>query len=240
VLNKGGGGLSNYASLQLLLDEHMEAARERIIYVITAYMDAHGMMPCGRESAERTVAFAYTPDGWAVFDDDADRLDIPSLDGIGRCLTMKLRTKAIGVMGLGENRMLRLYHDGRLLDTYITSTGVFGKVFCKIGCRGHAIRWRIVLREQHTIKELSAAFLQGQKEPALGFKQLRQLLCLGDTAAYGFASIEDAGLQGVVTLYFCATNHVRQHWLSRLMKPACAARTLTGLLFRRARCRQWQ
>ena len=116
--------MAGYANLQLILGSRTEAARERIMYVITAYMDAQGLMPCGRDSAERTVRFARGEDGvWAVFDDEADRMDIRALDGLGRCLTGKLHAKAVGMMGTERGRMLRLYVDGRLRDTYLPFPG---------------------------------------------------------------------------------------------------------------------
>lgn len=232
--------MSSYASLQLMLDERVEAARERIIYVITAHMDSLGYMPCGRESAERTVSFADCEGGWAIFDDCADRLDINALDGLGRCLTGKMHTHAIGVMGAGNGRMLRLFYNGRLLDTYITSPKAFGRGSGGFGCRGHAIRWRGVLREGATIKELSAAFQCGQQEPSGGFEKIRGLLTLGDSAGYGFASIEDANLSGVITLYFCAANRVRQRLVDRLLKPSRSVGTTVGAFIRRLRCGQWR
>lgn len=232
--------MSSYASLQLILDEKVEAARERIIYVITAHMDSLGYMPCGRESAERTVSFTNNADGWAIFDDCADRLDINALDGLGRCLTGKMRTHAIGVMGAEKGRMLRLYDNGRLLDSYITLPKAFGRGSGSFGCHGHAIRWRSVLRGGATIKELSAAFQVGQREQAEGFDRIRGLLTIGDCAAYGFASIEYANLSGVVTLYFCAANRVRQRLVDRLFKPSRSLGTIVGAFIRRFRCGQWR
>lgn len=223
-----------------MLDERVEAARERIIYVITAHMDSLGDIPCGRESAERTVSFAPCEGGWVIFDDCADRLNIGALDGLGRCLTGKMHTRAIGVMGADRGRMLRLFDSGRLRDTYLTSPKVFGKGAGSFGCRGHALRWRNVLREGATVKELAAAFQRGQREPSEGFEQIRGLLSLGDTCGYGFASIEYAGLPGVITLYFCAANRVRQRLVDRLFKPSRSVGTIVGAFIRRLRCGRWR
>ena len=232
--------MSNYASLKLILDERVEAARERIIYCVTAHMDAQGMMPCGRESAERTVAMAHIDGGWALFDDCADRLNIHYLDGLGLCLTAKLHTRAVGVMGAGEGRMLRYYTDGHIMDTYITSPQAFGRTSKYKGCKGHAILWRGMLCEGGTIKELSAAFQKGQREQAEGFAEIRRLLSLGETAGYGFASMEDSGLQGVITMYFCAANHVRQRWFDRFLKPNQTKKAVASSIFRYPRCKQWR
>lgn len=229
--------MSGFASLQLSLDERVEAARERIIYVVTAYMDSLGMMPCGRESAERTVSFAHIPSGWMIYDDCADRMDIQALDGLGRCLTRKLRTHAIGVMGAETGKMLRLYFDGRLFDTYITSPKAFGRGGGYFRCQGHAIRWKGILREGATIKELSSAFLQGQQQKD-GFDKLCCLLSLDDCAKFGFASIEDAKLP-VITLYFCAANRVRQRLGNTPLKLPRIVGTVFGTLFRRPRCVRW-
>ena len=48
----------SYACLQLRTEEKAEAARERIIGAVTAAMERQGLIPCDKESAERTVAFA--------------------------------------------------------------------------------------------------------------------------------------------------------------------------------------
>ena len=152
--------MAGYANLQLILGSRTEAARERIMYVITAYMDAQGLMPCGRDSAERTVRFARGEDGvWAVFDDEADRMDIRALDGLGRCLTGKLHAKAVGMMGTERGRMLRR---------------------------------------------------------------------------------EEEAPPGLVTLYFCTANRVRQRLIDRLIHPAARTAANAGALIRPPRCRLWQ
>lgn len=229
--------MGNYASLQLLLDDRVEAARERIIYIITAHMDMMGFIPCGRESAERTVAFVRTDGGWAVFDDCADRLDIRALDGFGCCLTGKLRTRAVGVMGSGDGHMLRLYHDGRLCDTYISSPQAFRFASGRLRSRGRAMRWRALLHGGGDIRALSGAFERAQKEPSAGFEELCRLLALGKTATFGYASLDDARLEGVVTLFFCAANRIKQRWFDHLLRPARCTGAIVGALFRR-RCRQ--
>lgn len=232
--------MAGYANLQLILGSRTEAARERIIYVITAYMDAQGLMPCGRDSAERTVRFARGEDGvWAVFDDEADRMDIRALDGLGRCLTGKLHAKAVGMMGTERDRMLRLYVDGRLRDTYLpfpgenpSGKGGFGR-FC---CRGRAVRWRPVLREGRTVRELADVFARGDRNLA----DLRELLVIGSSAGYGFSSLEEEAPPGLVTLYFCTANRVRQRLIDRLIHPAARTAANVGALIRPPRCRLWQ
>ena len=125
---KGGDTLPDYASLQVLDNQDRETARDRLIYAVTAYMDAQGYINCRRESAERTVAFAPTEKGWAVFDDCADRLDVTALNGLGRCLSGKLRDRVVGVMCSGSELMLCLYGEGLVKDTYITSRRFSGQV----------------------------------------------------------------------------------------------------------------
>ena len=39
---KGGDTLPDYASLQVLDNQDRETARDRLIYAVTAYMDAQG------------------------------------------------------------------------------------------------------------------------------------------------------------------------------------------------------
>lgn len=246
-----------FANLQLNMGARTDAALEKLLYVITAYMDAQGLMPCGRESAERTVRLGREGDGpWVVFDDCADRLDIHALDGLGRCLTGKLRISAVGVMGEGDGRMLRLYVDGRLWDTYLQASsahprnaggkqgdppalprsgGVLG--------RTRAIRWKPVLRPGHTVRELSEAFCAPPAPGDGGLSRLRELLWLGVSAEYGFASVgEDGGpfFPGMVTMYFCTANRVRQRLFDRLFNPASRAAANMGALIRPARCRMWK
>lgn len=120
--------MPDYASLQVLDNQDRETARDRLIYAVTAYMDAQGYINCRRESAERTVAFAPTEKGWAVFDDCADRLDVTALNGLGRCLSGKLRDRVVGVMCSGSELMLCLYGEGLVKDTYITSRRFSGQV----------------------------------------------------------------------------------------------------------------
>ena len=245
--------MASFANIQLHLGARTEAAQEKILYVITAYMDAQGLMPCGRESAERTVRVGREGDGlWAVFDDCADRLDIRALDGLGRCLTGKLRAGAVGVAGQGEGRMLRLYVDGRLWDTYVRSPSAFsseilGKGWNSsgsssrllLGRRSRAIRWKPVLRPGHTVRELSDAFCSGRE----GLEDLQELLLLGSSAGAGFASVEEGGgvfFPGTVTLYFCTANRVRQRLFDRLLNPASRPAANLGALMRPSRYRMWK
>ena len=210
--------MKEYASLQLLLDQGFEAAQERIIYLVTAYMDAQGYVPCRKESAEHTVAFVRTGNGWALFDDCADRNELKAFYDLSRCLTLKLCTRAIGVVGCRNGFSLRLYSDGVLKDVFCTppKTRLFPPG--RLSCPGHAIRWRSVMRENSTIRELSSAFLKARKHPDEGFELLKKILLLDDTAGYGFSSIEDAGLEGVVNLYFHASNRLRQRWFERFLR----------------------
>jgi hypothetical protein len=217
IFRKGMVRMREYASLQLLLDEDFEAAQERIIYLVTAYMDACGYVPCGRESAEHTFAFAHIKRGWVIFDDCADRLELNAFHGLCRCLTLRLSTNAVGVVGFRDGYMLRLYSEGALKDTFSTSPKKPRIPMGSLNWPGRAIRWRSVMREGVSTKELSSAFLAARRKPEEGFEMLKKLLILDDSAGYGFSSIEDAGLEGVVTLYFHAANRLRQHWLDRLL-----------------------
>ena len=241
--------MGGYANLQLKLDDRIEAAHERVVYAVTAYMDAQGMMPCGRDSAERTVCFARISGGFAVYDDCADRLDISALDGLARALTGKLRTTAVGVMASGREPeptqyMLRLYHDGRLRDDRITAPGVFGQkadgLFRRLCCRGKTVLWRPFLREGRTVRELSAVFLRVQRGETVDFHEVSGVLNLGFTAKFGFASLEDSGLKGTGTLYFCAANRVRQRWFDRFLRPARRTATTLGAMIRPPRCKDWR
>lgn len=239
-LAKGGGALPDYASLQILDTQDRETARDRLIYAVTAYMDAQGYINCQRESAERTVAFAPTEKGWAVFDDCADRLDVTALNGLGRCLSGKLRDRVVGVMCSGNELMLCLYGEGMVKDTYITSRRFPGQLPLSIWARshGHALRWRALLAEGHTIKELADIFTQGQLAGREIYAQLRLALALDESAGYGFASLEDAGLPGVVILHFRASNVVRQSLWDKLMHPARRAATSAGALLGRQTVRR--
>ena len=116
-----------YACLQLHIAAGTELPRERILYAVTSYMDRMGMIPCGQENATRTICFAPSEAGWSVYDDCADRLDIPSIDGLGRCLTGKIDCRAVGILASKEGLMLRLYGGGRLRDAYVTSCRAFGR-----------------------------------------------------------------------------------------------------------------
>ncbi len=237
---KGGDTLPDYASLQVLDNQDRETARDRLIYAVTAYMDAQGYINCRRESAERTVAFAPTEKGWAVFDDCADRLDVTALNGLGRCLSGKLRDRVVGVMCSGSELMLCLYGEGLVKDTYITSRRFSGQVPLSVWVRshGHAFRWRSLLAEGHTIKELADIFTQGQLAGRAIYAQLRLALGLDESAGYGLASLEDAGLPGVVTLYFRASNMVRQGLWEKIAHPAQQAVTSIGALLDRQNIRR--
>lgn len=228
--------VADYACLQLALDKEPEAAKERVIYAVTSYMDTLGLIPCGRESTERTVCFVRTATGYAVFDDCADRLDLNALDGLGRTLTQKLHTRAVGVMASGGGLMLRLYSEGWLRDVYITSRQAFRRgqgMPGHLSYRSHAMRWRSQLDKAYTTKELADAFIRGQAGGRAVFSELRGMLRLDKTADFGFKSIEDAGLQGVITLYFCPSNVVKQRLVDRLFHPVRHAVTSIGAFFHR-------
>lgn len=236
--------MRDYASLQLLLDEQGEGVRERLIYGITAHMDSIGCMPCGRESAERVVRFARVSGGWAVFDDCADRLDVGALSGLACCLSRFLHTRAVGIMGSRGGLLMRLYQDGRLKDTFVSSSRMlpprrsFKRFFRKdIACGKHALYWRPLLCNSSVaaLRELTDAFAGARQDPAEGFDPLRRLLGLDESAAYGFASVDDSPLQDVITLYFCAANHVRQRWFDRVLRLPARCGSATGVLFRRQR-----
>ena len=112
-----------YACLQLHIAAGTELPRERILYAVTSYMDRMGMIPCGQENATRTICFAPSEAGWSVYDDCADRLDIPSIDGLGRCLTGKIDCRAVGILASKEGLMLRLYGGGPMSPPAAPSAG---------------------------------------------------------------------------------------------------------------------
>lgn len=209
-----------FANLQLMLDKNTEMAQERLLYSITAYMERQGMIPCRKESAERTVAFVPTAVGWAIYDDCADRLDMAALDGLGRALTAKLHTRAVGVMAARTGHMLRLYADGRLWDTYLTSRQEFAReAGWGIPCRAHAIRWRAQLVKTARVRDLADVFARGQQQKETVFPALCGLLGLPEAASYGFASLDEAKPDGQITLYFCSSTTIRQPLWERLFKP---------------------
>lgn len=217
--------IREYACLQLVPRSKMELPQERLLYAITAHMDRRGLVACGRESALRTVRFAATSHGWAVYDDCADRMDMGALDGLGRCLTRKMDAQAVGVVCSGEHLMLRLYRNGRLLDVFATSRRVFHRQLnlnAWISCRRHALRWRCCLTEGQTTAELAAAFNQANRQGRAAFSVLQPLLCPDPSAGFGFASLDNSSLTGLITLYFCPGNVVRQSFLYRLLHPAPA------------------
>lgn len=225
--------MRDYACLQLCGGLGGDAAQERLIYAITAYMDSRGLVSCRREGAERIVCIAPTAKGWAVFDDCIDRLDLHELNGMGRFLTGKLRGRGVGVMCSGQGLLLSLYADGRLRDTYITSKRQFsGTVSLPVWvtCRGHALQWRAQLAEGTSLKALADLFAQGERGGRTVFSQLRLALDLDESAGYGFSCLEDAKPQGLITLYFCPSNVVKQNLLDRIFHPARQAATSLGAL----------
>ena len=224
----------SYASLQLSLEAGLEAAQERIIYAVTACMDRQGMIPCDKGNAERTVAFVRTEKGWAVFDDCADRLDIAALDQLGKGLTHGLHSRAVGVMRSAGGTMLKLYGEGRVRDTYMSPAAAFGKRRgCWLRCRGHALRWRLHLAPGCSLKELTALFIRGETDEQGIFEEICGALDLDESAEYGFASLEDAGLQGVVRLYFRASNLIKQRLWDKPWKLARYMGSTVGVFFHR-------
>ena len=216
-----------YACLQLHIAAGTELPRERILYAVTSYMDRMGMIPCGQENATRTICFAPSEAGWSVYDDCADRLDIPSIDGLGRCLTGKIDCRAVGILASKEGLMLSLYGGGRLRDAYVTSCRAFGRkhrfpgrLFCRGRCRGHALRWRACLPAGRSVAELADLFEKGESEGRAVFPRLMPVLGLDKSAAFGFASVEEAGIDGVVWLYFRPGNVIHQGLLARMLHPA--------------------
>lgn len=204
----------SYANLQLMLPPQTEAAAEKIYFALCTYMDAQGFIPCRKESAERTLAFVRGETSWALFDDCADRLDINALDGLGRSLSRKLHVRVVGVMGNGRTRTLRLYTEGFLRDIYITSDKAAGLFRRRAG---HALRWYAQLADGHTTRELADAFSRGTRGADV-FPELQQLLGLDYTASFGFSSLEEVNPKGIVYMYFCAANRVRQRLLDRLWR----------------------
>lgn len=122
--------------------------------------------------------------------------------------------------------MLRLYGGGRLRDTYVTSCRAFGRkrlfarLFCRGRCRGHALRWRACLPSGRSVGELAGLFEKGESEGRGVFPQLMPVLGLDESAAFGFASVEEAGLDGVVWLHFRPGNVIHQGLLARMLHPA--------------------
>lgn len=115
---------------------------------------------------------------------------------------------------------------GRLRDTYITSRAAFGRkrrlcgrLFRRGRCRGHALRWRSCLSPGCTVAELAALFERGETEGRAVFPLLMPVLGLDETTAYGFASLEEAGPEGLVRLYFRPGNVIHQGFLARLLHP---------------------
>lgn len=204
----------SYANLQLMLPPQTEAAAEKIYFALCTYMDAQGFIPCRKESAERTLAFVRGDTSWTLFDDRADRLDINALDGLGRSLSRKLHVRVVGVMGNGRTRTLRLYTEGFLRDIYITSDKAAGLFRRRAG---HALRWYAQLADGHTTRELADAFSRGTRGADV-FPELQQLLGLDYTASFGFSSLEEVNPKGIVYMYFCAANRVRQRLLDRLWR----------------------
>ena len=225
----------SYACLQLRAEEKAEAARERIIGAVTAAMERQGLIPCDKESAERTVAFVCREKGTLVYDDCADRLDIVALDGLGKGLTGPLRSRAVGVMCADGVVMLRLYADGRLRDAYISSPGGFGqrRSFWWFFFHGHAMRWRDQLTEGYTVKELADAFARGEQGGRAVFSEMRLMLGLDEATDFGFSSLEEAELPGIVTLYFRTSNRVRQGISGKSNQAARRALSSIGAFFRR-------
>lgn len=225
----------SYACLQLGPEEPVEAARERIIYAITAEMERQGLIPCEKESAERTVAFVRREKGTLVYDDCADRLDIVALDGLGKSLTGYLRSRGVGVMCADRGVMLRLYVDGRLRDAYISSPGGFGqrRSYWWFFCHGHALRWREQLAPGYSVKELADAFAQGEQGGRAVFSEMRLMLGLDDATDFGFSSLEEVALPGMITLYFRSSNRVRQGLGDKSVQAARRALSSIGALFRR-------
>lgn len=231
--------MGDYACLQIICDRQADAAQERMLYAVTAYMDAQGLRSCGKESAERTVCFAPIPAGWAVFDDCADRLDLCALNGLGCALTGKLQARGVGVMGAGTGLLLNLYEKGRLLDSYVSDRRAFGEKTCMPrwpASRGRPVQWSSLLAPGHTAQELAGLFVRGEREGRALLPEFRQALGLDETAGFGFSSLEDAKLPGLITLYFCPTNTVRQPLWDRLFHPVRRTATTGGALLRRSRC----
>lgn len=196
----------SYASLQLMLPPQTEGANERIYLALCAHMETQGFIPCAKESAERTVAFVRSEHGWALFDDQADRLDIHALDGLGKALSRRLRVRAVGVICDGGHHSLRLYVDGFVRDSYCPSEQPRRRA-------GRPHRWRAQLACGHTLRELADAFSRGARGEEV-FPQLQELLGLDRTTGFGFASLEEAPGH-MLYAYFCAGNRIRQRILER-------------------------
>lgn len=231
--------MPDYACLQIAGGEPAAAGQEWMIEAITAYMDAQGLRPCGREEAERTVCFAPTPKGWAVFDDAAGRLDLCAFHGLGRALTAGTPGWGIGIMSAGEGLLLSLYAAGRVQDTYITSPKALGDGGCMprwFGGHGRAFRWREQIGEGYSVADLARLFERGRREGRAVLPEIRQILELDRTAGFGFSSLEEAALPDLVTLYFYPSNTIKQSLWERFWHPARRAAAGLGVLFHRPRC----
>lgn len=231
--------MGDYACLQIACDRQADAAQERMLYAVTAYMDAQGLRPCNRESAERTVCLAPVAGGWMVYDDCADRLELCALNGLGCALTGKLQARGVGIMGVGSGLLLSLYECGRLRDIYVSDRRPFEKKTCLPrwpATHGHPTQWSAQLAPGRTAAQLAALFVQGQQEGCVLLPEFRQALGLDAAAGFGFSSLEDAKLPGLITMYFCPTNTVRQPLWDRLFHPVRRTATTSGALLRRSRC----
>ena len=231
---------ADYAVLQLYTDRAGENSQSALIGHLTAMMKREGLSPCGREEAEQTVAFAPCAAGWAVYDDCAERLCIPSMDTLGRGLSRRLRCRGAGLLFSNGERLMRLYANGRTRDTYITSRQMFGgqiRLYAWADCRRHALHWRPLLKEPAGVRELAETFSQGQHaagqeaEPPV-FERLRTLLGMDRAACYGFKSLELEQPEGLVTLYFACDTTVKQKLTDRLFGTARGVGTTAGACLR--------
>lgn len=205
--------MRSYANLQILKKSEEPISRESLMAALCTAVEPQGWILCDKEQAARTIAAAPTPRGWVVFDDQADRADLPAMHELGKGVTRLLHLSAIGILGCreSEERMLCLYENGRLRDVYQTgphTSSRCGWPFWLNSC-GRAVRWKREMAPGVQVTELADLFVRiRQGEQKIGV--LLEALALDSTTAYGFASLEEAHLSGVISLYFRLSTGVQQ------------------------------
>ena len=224
--------MSAYSCMQLYDNKNafeVDIMRQNIIYVVTSFMDAHGFMPCDSGRAISTIKFVKTPIGWTIYSDVDDVAEhIRDFDAIGKMFTRKMQIPAVCVVGQKDAHMLRLYKNGMRRDVYTTKPNPFGTFISKITSRGRSLRWSSLLKSGHNITELSDAFLLGRHCHDPAYATLCNLLRLDDSTKFGFASIEDSSISGVVTLYFCPSNRVESGIIQKIFGGDTVRRSVVG------------
>ncbi|MCI8553456.1 MAG: hypothetical protein HFJ80_00720 [Clostridiales bacterium] len=223
---------ADYAVLQLC----SETDRESLTDVLVSRMAQEGLRPCGREAAERTVAFAPCQTGWAVYDDWAERISLPALDTLGTGLSRRFRCLAAGIMISDGGLTLRLYARGSVCDTYTAprqSAVRQGRLYTWADCRRHALHWQPLLRSPAGRRELAEIFAQGSRGIPGSLDRLRDGLVFDRSARYGFKSLELEQPEGLIFAYFSSDTTVKQKLTDRLFGSVPHAGTAAGACLRR-------